>query len=115
MNGMLLISLWNRAVLRSEAGFMTPMLVDRWSRGNPDRAGRAYAVNAVGCILGPLLAGFVLLPAVGERWSLLILALPFFGFGVWSLMSRSRCRAKPVCVPALRKVILTQVRWWHRF
>jgi len=67
------------------AGFMTPMLVDWWSQGDPNRAGKAYAVNAVGCILGPLLAGFVLLPAAGERWSLLLLALPFFGFGVWSL------------------------------
>ena len=67
------------------AGFMTPMLVDRWSRGDPNRAGRAYAVNAVGCILGPLLAGFALLPAVGERWTLVVLALPFLGFGVWSL------------------------------
>src|SRR5258705_3580078 len=68
---------------------MTPLLVDRWSRGNPDRAGRAYAVNAVGCILGPLLAGFVLLPAAGERWSLLALALPFFAFGLWSLIART--------------------------
>jgi predicted membrane-bound spermidine synthase len=66
-------------------GFMTPMLVDGWSRGNPERAGRAYAVNALGCILGPLLAGFVMLPAAGERWGLLVLALPFFGFGLWSL------------------------------
>jgi spermidine synthase len=66
-------------------GFMTPMLVDWWSGGRPDRVGKAYAVNSVGCILGPLLAGFVLMPAVGERWSLLVLALPFFGFGVWSM------------------------------
>ena len=64
---------------------MTPMLVDWRSQGNPNRAGKAYAVNAVGCILGPLLAGFVLLPAAGERWALLVLALPFFGLGVWSL------------------------------
>ena len=45
-------------------GFLTPMLVDRWSGGDPDRAGRAYAVNVVGCILGPLLAGFLLLAVV---------------------------------------------------
>ena len=70
------------------AGFMTPMLVDRFSSGNPNRAGRAYAVNGVGCIVGPLLAGFVLLPAVGERWTLLLLALPFFAFGVWVLAGR---------------------------
>ena len=40
------------------AGFLTPLLVDRWSGGDPDRAGMAYAVNVVGCILGPLIAGF---------------------------------------------------------
>ena len=27
------------------AGFLTPMLVDQWSAGDPDRAGRAYAVT----------------------------------------------------------------------
>jgi MFS family permease len=58
-------------------GFLTPMLVDRWAGGDPDRAGRAYALNVVGCIIGPLLAGFLLLPLVGERWSLLILAMPW--------------------------------------
>jgi spermidine synthase len=59
-------------------GFLTPMLVDRWSGGDPDRAGHAYAVNVAGCILGPLLCGFLLLPLLGERWSMLLLALPWF-------------------------------------
>jgi spermidine synthase len=59
-------------------GFLTPMLVDRWSGGDPDRAGRAYAVNVVGCIVGPLLCGFLLLPVVGEHWSVFLLALPWF-------------------------------------
>jgi len=56
-------------------GFLTPMLVDRLSAGDPRRAGRAYAVNVVGCILGPLAASFVLLPALGERGSIAVLAL----------------------------------------
>ncbi len=50
-------------------GFLTPMLVDRWSGGDPDRAGSAYAVDVVGCIVGPLICGYLLLPLVGERWS----------------------------------------------
>ena len=58
-------------------GFVTPMLVDRWSGGDPARAGSAYAVNVVGCILGPLVAGFLLLPHFSERWVLLILSLPW--------------------------------------
>ena len=59
-------------------GFVTPMLVDRWSAGDPDRAGRAYALNVLGCILGPLVSGFVLLPFVGERVSMLLFVLPWF-------------------------------------
>ena len=58
-------------------GFLTPMLVDRWSGGDPSRAGRAYAVNVMGCIVGPLISGFVLLPRVGEHVSMLLLALPW--------------------------------------
>jgi predicted membrane-bound spermidine synthase len=64
-------------------GFLTPMLVDRWSRGVPNRAGTAYAINAIGCIVGPLLAGFLLLPNLGERWTLIVLTLPLFVFGGW--------------------------------
>lgn len=63
-------------------GFVTPMLVDRWSRGDPDKAGSAYAVNVVGCILGPLLAGFLLLPWMSERWVLFVFSLPFLLIGM---------------------------------
>lgn len=63
-------------------GFLTPMLVDRWAGGNPANAGKAYAVNVLGCILGPLLAGFLLLPWISERWALLLLALPWIVIGL---------------------------------
>lgn len=59
------------------AGFATPMLVDHESQGDPDRAASAYAVNVLGCIVGPLLSGFVLLPAVGERLALVVLVVPW--------------------------------------
>ena len=63
-------------------GFLTPMLVDRWSRGNPARAGSAYAVNILGCIAGPLFAGFALLPWTSERWALVLLSLPWLILGL---------------------------------
>ncbi len=63
-------------------GFLTPMLVDRWSGGDPDRAGRAYAINILGCIGGPVVAGFLLLPWFGEHVSMLILVLPWFGMAM---------------------------------
>lgn len=63
-------------------GFLTPMLVDRWSSGDPDRAGNAYAVNVLGCIVGPLLSGFVLLPLVGEHVSVLLSATPWLAMAI---------------------------------
>jgi predicted membrane-bound spermidine synthase len=63
-------------------GFITPMLVDRFSGGNPGKAGTAYATNIVGCILGPLLAGFGLLPFMSERWALILLTVPWLIVGL---------------------------------
>lgn len=59
-------------------GFMTPLLVDAWSGGEPDKAGLAYAFNILGCIFGPLFASFCLEPWIGERWCLVVFSLPLF-------------------------------------
>ncbi len=63
-------------------GFVTPMLVDRWSGGDPDRAGKAYATNVAGCILGPLLSGFLLLPFASEHLVICVFALPWLILGL---------------------------------
>jgi spermidine synthase len=75
------------------AGYLTPMLVDQWSAGNPDRAGRAYAMNVVGSILGPLVAGFAVLPWAGEHWGLCIVALPLFAIGFATAFGRANRKA----------------------
>ncbi len=64
-------------------GFLTPRLVDRFAEGDPNKAGVGYAVNVIGCILGPLVAGFLLLPNLDERYALVTLALPWLIVGVW--------------------------------
>jgi spermidine synthase len=64
--------------------------VDRWSGGDPYQAGRAYAVNIVGCIAGPLLAGFVLLPRMSEVTALIWLTLPLFLAGLFLAFRRGR-------------------------
>ena len=69
-------------------GFLTPALVDRWSSGNPRRAGSAYAVNVVGCIIGPLVASFFLLPWIGERKTLLVLSALLLAVGVIAIATR---------------------------
>ncbi len=76
-------------------GFVTPMLVDRWSGGDPDRAGSAYAVNVVGCILGPLLSGFLVLPLISERWVLFAFSLPWLVIGVYPKWSSASDTGRP--------------------
>jgi len=58
-------------------GYLTSKLIDDVSQGRPLIAGRAYAVNALGCILGPLAAGYFLLPLVGTKTTLILLAAPY--------------------------------------
>jgi spermidine synthase len=71
-------------------GFLTPMLVDRFSGGDPQKAGWAYAINVAGCILGPLLAGFGLLPFLSGRWALVLLTLPWFIVGLAPLFPKAK-------------------------
>ena len=82
-------------------GFVTPMLVDRASSGDPARAGAAYAVNVVGSILGPLFACFVLLPWLGERATMIVLALPLFWVALSSISHSAQPAAKKPAVAAL--------------
>lgn len=58
-------------------GWITPMVLDGFAHGDPNRAGRGYAINIAGCVLGPLVSGFLLLPWLGERYTLLACALPW--------------------------------------
>jgi spermidine synthase len=68
-------------------GYLTPDLIDTYSAGHPRLAGRAYAINVLGCILGPLVACYGLLPWMSERWALMILSLPYLLFAVPGLKS----------------------------
>ncbi len=76
-------------------GFLTPMLVDHWSGGDPARGGRAYAVNILGAIAGPLFAGFWILPSFGERWGLCLMSLPLFVIGLLVSLQRSAVPGVP--------------------
>jgi len=58
-------------------GYLTPKLIDETSQGNPEAAGFFYAINIFGCIVGPLVASYLMLPAVGLKVSLLLLAAPY--------------------------------------
>lgn len=90
-------------------GYLTPQLVDEHARGEPSAAGAAYAVNVLGCILGPLFSGYVLLPWFGVKWSLLSMALvyPLFLLGVTARKSASDLAVKIAAAAALIVALLS--------
>src|SRR5262249_23194007 len=71
-------------------GYLTPLLIDILSQGNPEVAGKGYALNILGCIAGPLTAGYVLLPCFGARLSLTYVALPLFVLAGFALAKPAR-------------------------
>lgn len=58
-------------------GYLTPHLIDAYSAGHPEHAGKVYAVNILGCILGPLFAGYMILPSMGTKGAMILLGAPF--------------------------------------
>jgi spermidine synthase len=42
-------------------GYLTPSIIDFYSLGDVRKQGKAYAINAVGCILGPLAVSYCLI------------------------------------------------------
>jgi predicted membrane-bound spermidine synthase len=88
-------------------GFLTPLLVDRWSAGEPRRAGLAYGLNVLGCILGPLLAGFLLVPVLGERWALCLLAAGLSAMA-WLLAGTARLALQGSLAAGLVVLVFTR-------
>jgi spermidine synthase len=76
-SGLLILSI---TPLCAALGYLTPSLIDQDGKGDPARTANAYALNVLGCILGPLFASYLLLPWVGERYALIFLGLPFLAF-----------------------------------
>jgi len=70
-------------------GYLTPMLIDELSEGNPSVAGRAYAFNIAGCIIGPLVAGYFMLPEVSTRIALILLAIPYLVLAIAAMEKSS--------------------------
>ncbi|MBM3974997.1 MAG: hypothetical protein FJ301_12950 [Planctomycetes bacterium] len=78
-------------------GYLTPQLIDEHARGEPQGAGTSYAVNVLGCILGPLFAGYVVLPTMGVAGTLLVSACVY---PVFLLLARPT-GAQPAWISAI--------------
>ena len=95
-------------------GWITPMIIDGIAQGDPDRVGQGYAINIAGCVLGPLVSGFLLLPWLGERYTLLVCGLPWLALGLRKSAaslptpekSKTPARWKPIAIGALSVILV---------
>jgi spermidine synthase len=65
-------------------GYLTPKLIEEHSKDDPNLAGTAYAFNVLGCIFGPLLAAYIILPKIGAKDALSMLAVLFALLAVYA-------------------------------
>lgn len=79
-------------------GYLTPKLIDQDAQGDPTFAGHAYALNILGCIVGPLIASYLLLPRAGDHWASLPLACLIWFLALFALLTtRLRRRERWIC------------------
>ncbi|HEY0809519.1 MAG TPA: fused MFS/spermidine synthase, partial [Longimicrobiales bacterium] len=79
---------------------------------------RLYTRNLIGAICGSLLAGFVLLPALGVRWSIYLASLINVLIGVVAIFADRRLQSASAETPAAARepeaaVIPTDKKFWY--
>ena len=56
-------------------GYMTPAIIDYYSEGDAKKAGHSYAINTLGCILGPLAVSYLMLPFLSAKSVMVIMSI----------------------------------------
>lgn len=87
-------------------GYLTPKLVDAYSAGRPEMAGRAYAANIAGCVAGPLAASYGLLPWMGSKTAMIVLGVPLIFFPLRDLLAWKKAELRQALLGSLAAVAL---------
>jgi predicted membrane-bound spermidine synthase len=96
-------------------GYLTPKLIDEYSQGRPDRVGSSYAVNVSGCILGPLAASYMLLPAMSLKAVLLVLAAPYLGLLLFYAARGELTGRQIASLPAALGLLAASIIWTRTY
>jgi spermidine synthase len=55
-------------------GYLTPSIIDYYSGGDAKKAGESYAINVLGCILGPLAVSYLMLPFISAKAVMIVMS-----------------------------------------
>ncbi|MBW1781119.1 MAG: fused MFS/spermidine synthase, partial [Deltaproteobacteria bacterium] len=87
-------------------GYLTPKLIDEYSQGSPRSAGYAYALNVLGCIIGPLVASYLLLPEFSSTLCMVLMGVPFLAFYILFIKSPHLKKAWSIPVTVISVLML---------
>jgi spermidine synthase len=101
-------------------GFAFPVGIRAWTlrhdlehTDSAARVARMYALNVAGAIVGSVAAGFVLIPSIGTRFSLLFFALCFVAAGVALVWRGTRGLSwGRLATPALAAALFVPLAGW---
>jgi len=90
-------------------GYLTSKQIDKLSEGNPRAIGLAYAVNLFGCILGPLISSYLLMPILGTKFSIMLLCVPIIIllFGKYKIVSLDKFETGAFSLGAFLLILFT--------
>jgi spermidine synthase len=71
-------------------GVVTPSLIDECTGSEPHKVSIAYTFNLAGCIVGPLVAGFLIIPVFGNRVASFLVAFVFLMLSLFHQFLESR-------------------------
>jgi predicted membrane-bound spermidine synthase len=86
-------------------GYLTPAIIDYYSRGDAKKAGESYAINVFGCILGPLAVSYLMLPYMSAKAVMIILSVLYIILFLLFIKNISK-KVIAVCVPVLSAFLL---------
>jgi spermidine synthase len=78
-------------------GVVTPSLIDKCTHSEPYKVSIAYTFNLAGCIVGPLVAGFLIIPSWGNRVASYLVAIAFLMTSLFhQFLEKRKNPTKPV-------------------
>ena len=93
-------------------GYLTPMVMDALSQGDADRAGTGYALNLLGCVAGPLVAGYWLLVQFDTKMMVTLIAVVWWILVVMQSRTWSGVLRWTVAPAALTAILAVHVHSW---
>ncbi len=88
-------------------GYLTPSIIDYYSEGDAKKAGESYAINVLGCILGPLAVSYLMLPFMSAKAVMIIMSVLYVFLFLLNVKKTKKVLAVSTSVFLLAAIIMS--------